>query len=101
MNRTRLLMIGVLALALGAFVSLLVYKNMQGKGATVEAGADVVVAAGDIQVGARVEDRDARVAKFPVSGLSAGAFRKKSQILGRGVFIPMVKFPFLFAIKLS
>ena len=28
MNRTRFLMIGVLALALGAFVSLLVYKNL-------------------------------------------------------------------------
>ena len=46
MNRTRLLMIGGLALALGAFVSLLVYKNLQGKGSSInEAGADVIVAA--------------------------------------------------------
>src|SRR5258706_6634933 len=101
MNRTRLLMIGVLALALGAFVSLLVYKNMQGKGATVEAGADVVVAAGDIQVGARVEDRDARVAKFPVSGLPAGAYSKKSQVLGRGVIIPIAKGEFILPSKLA
>lgn len=50
MNRTRLLMIGVLALALGAFVSLLVYKNLQGRGASnTEAGSDVIVAADDIK----------------------------------------------------
>ena len=62
MNRTRLLMIGALALALGAFVSLLVYKNMQGKGpSSNEPGADVVVAQDEIQVGARVEDHNVRM----------------------------------------
>ncbi len=46
MNRTRLLMIGGLALALGALVSILVYKNLQSKGPTsAEPGADVIVAA--------------------------------------------------------
>jgi len=102
MNRTRLLMIGVLALALGAFVSLLVYKNMVGRGpATVEAGADVVVAADDIQVGARVEDHDARIAKFPASGLPGGAYSKKSQVLGRGVIIPIAKGEFILPSKLA
>ena len=101
MNRTRLLMIGVLALALGALVSLLVYKNLQGKGPTVEAGADVVVAANDIQVGARVEDHDVRVAKFPVSGLPAGSYTKKSQVLGRGVIIPVAKGEFILPSKLA
>jgi len=69
MNRTRLLMIGIVALALGAFVSLFVYKNLQGRPATVEAGADVIVAADDIQVGSRVEEHDVRIARFPASGL--------------------------------
>ena len=32
MNRTRLLMIGVLALALGFFASVYVYKNLNRKG---------------------------------------------------------------------
>jgi pilus assembly protein CpaB len=101
MNRTRLLMIGVLALALGAFVSLLVYKNLLGKGPTVEAGADVIVAADDIQVGARVEDHDARIAKFPASGLPGGAYSKKSQVLGRGVIIPIAKGEFILPSKLA
>jgi pilus assembly protein CpaB len=102
MNRTRLLMIGVLALALGAFVSLYVYKNLQGKGGSnIEAGTDVIVAANDIQVGARVEDRDARIAKFPANGLPGGAYSKKSQVLGRGVIIPIAKGEFILPSKLA
>jgi len=102
MNRYRLYMIGVLALAIGSLVALLVYKNLQGKGpSTVEAGADVVVAAADIQVGARVEDRDARVVKFPASGLPAGAYTKKFQVLGRGVIIPISKGEFILPNKLA
>jgi pilus assembly protein CpaB len=102
MNRTRLLMIGVVALALGGFVSLVVYKNMQGRGPSpLEAGTDVVVAADDIQVGARVEERDVRVARFPASGLPAGAYAKRSQVLGRGVIIPISKGEFILPTKLA
>src|SRR5271170_2208261 len=101
MNRTRLLMIGVVALALGAFVSLFVYKNLQGRPATVEAGADVIVAADDIQVGSRVEEHDVRIAKFPASGLPAGAYTKRSQVLGRGVIIPISKGEFILPSKLA
>jgi pilus assembly protein CpaB len=102
MNRTRLLMIGGLALALGAFVSLLVYKNMQGKGpSSNEPGADVVVAQDEIQVGARVEDHNVRIARFPASGLPPGAYSKKSQVLGRGVIIPISKGEFILPSKLA
>ena len=102
MNRTRLLMIGVVALALGGFVSLFVYKNLQARGPSVlEAGADVVVAADDIQVGARVEERDVRIARFPASGLPAGAYAKRSQVLGRGVIIPISRGEFILPSKLA
>ena len=102
MNRTRLLMIGVLALALGAFVSLLVYKNLQGRGASnTEAGSDVIVAADDIQVGARIEEHDVRTAKFPTSGLPSGAYSRRSQVLGRGVIIPISKGEFILPTKLA
>jgi len=102
MNRTRLLMIGVLALALGAFVSLLVYKNLQGRGpANNEVGADVIVASDDIQVGARIEEHDVRAARFPASGLPAGAYSKRAQVLGRGVIIPISKGEFILPSKLA
>jgi pilus assembly protein CpaB len=101
MNRTRLLMIGVVALALGAFVSLFVYKNLQGRPATVESGADVIVAADDIQVGSRVEEHDVRIARFPASGLPPGAYTKKSQVMGRGVIIPISRGEFVLPSKLA
>src|SRR6266699_3766853 len=61
MNRKRLLMIGVLALALGAFVSALVYKNMQSRGSSA----------------------------------------KRSQVLGRGVVVPIAKGEFVLPSKLA
>lgn len=102
MNRTRLLMIGALALALGAFVSLVVYKNLQGKGSSNnEPGVDVVVAADDIQVGARIEEHDVRAVKYPTSALPAGTSRKPSQVLGRGVILPISKGEFILPSKLA
>jgi pilus assembly protein CpaB len=101
MNRTRLLMIGVLALALGAIVSLLVYKNLQGRGPSIEAGTDVVVAADDVQVGAKVEDKDVRVAKFPAAGLPAGYFARRRDVIDRGVIVPIAKGEFILPSKLA
>jgi pilus assembly protein CpaB len=95
-------MIGLLALALGAFVSLIVYKNLQARGpSNSEPGADVLVAADDIQVGARIEDHNVRIAKFPASGLPAGAYTKKSQVMDRGVIIPISKGEFILPSKLA
>jgi pilus assembly protein CpaB len=102
MNRTRLLMIGALALALGALVSVAVYRNLLGRGPSItEAGADVVVAANDIQVGARIDERDVRLVKYPVSALPAGTPTKLSQVLGRGVILPITKGEFILPNKLA
>jgi pilus assembly protein CpaB len=102
MNRTRLLMIGVVALALGAFVSLFVYKNLQGRGSSSnEPGADVIVAADDIQVGARVEEHDVRTVKYPASALPAGTFSARAKVLGRGVILPISRGEFILPSKLA
>src|ERR1700736_2135234 len=102
MNRTRLMMIGALALALGAFVSFFVFKNLQAKnGQNSVTGVDVVVAANDIQVGARVEEHDVRLAKFPALDLPQGAYGKRSQVLGRGVVVPIAKGEFILPTKLA
>lgn len=102
MNRSRLLMIGVVALALGGLVSLLVYKNLQSKSAGgIVAGTDVVVAADDIQVGARVEDHDIRIAKFPAGDVPPGAYTKRSSVLGRGVVVPIYRGEFILPTRLA
>src|ERR1039458_5040528 len=102
MNRTRLLMIGAVALALGAFVSLIVYKNLQGRGSSSsEPGADVIVAADDIQVGARIEEHDVRTVKYPASSLPAGTYSVRSKVMGRGVILPIAKGEFILPSKLA
>jgi pilus assembly protein CpaB len=102
MNRTRLLMIGAVALALGIVVSLVVYRNLQGRGSSnSEPGADVIVAADDIQVGARIEEHDVRTVKYPASALPAGTFSARSKVLGRGVILPISRGEFILPSKLA
>src|SRR5947209_5950134 len=102
MNRSRLLFIGFVALALGAFVSFVVYKNvLQRSTANSEPGSDVIVAAGDLQVGAKVQDGDVRMVKVPVSVVPPNSFRSKSQIIGRGVILPIQRGEFILPSKLA
>jgi pilus assembly protein CpaB len=102
MNRTRLLLIGVVALALGALVASVVYRNLRSNTASAAPpGADVVIAAGDIPVGAKITDNDVRVVRFPAADLPAGFFRQKSHVVGRGVVLPIAKGDFILPNKLA
>src|SRR5246127_2112492 len=102
MNRSRLLFIGFVALALGAFVSFVVYKNILSRSsAGNEPGADVVVAANDIQVGAKLQDGDIRKVRVPLSVVPPNAFRSSSQIIGRGVILPIQRGEFILPSKLA
>jgi pilus assembly protein CpaB len=102
MNRSRLLMIGGLALALGLLVSYSVYNRLKTMaGAGNESMVEVIVASGDIPVGTKLAERDVTVARFPQSSLPPSAYTKKSQVLGRGVILPLSKGEFILASKLA
>ena len=102
MNRTRLLMIGALALALGFLASVYVYRNLQSKtGPGFEAGVDVIVAADDLQVGARVDEHDIKIIKIPAADLPPGAPRRRSEVLGHGVIVPISKGEFILPNRLA
>lgn len=101
MNRTRFLMIGVLALGLGLLASLYVYKTLQGKGVSRDSGVEVIVAANDLQVGARIEDHDIKIIKIPPSDLPPSAPRRKSDVLGHGVIIPIAQGEFILPNRLA
>ncbi len=95
-------MIGVLALALGFFASVYVYRNLQaGSHSGADAGVDVIVAANDLQVGAKVEERDIRIIKVPAADLPPTAPRKRSDVLGHGVIIPIAKGEFILPNRLA
>src|SRR5882724_11127871 len=102
MNRSRLLLIGIVALALGAFVSFTVYRNLQSRtGSNNAPGVDVVIAAGDIPVGVKIEDKDVKVVRFPSGDLPSSCFHLKSSVVGRGVVLPIAKGEFVLPLKLA
>ena len=102
MNRTRLLLIGIVAVALGGLLSFTVYRTLQARTAGPrQVGVDVVVAANDIQVGAKIEERDVKIVKLPPEDLPANVFRGKTHLIGRGVVLPIVRGEFLLPNKLA
>ena len=103
MNRSRLLMIGGLALAIGLLVAFSVYNRLRtftGSAGT-ERGVQVVVAADDIQVGTKLEAHDVRVITLPQSAVPPGAFSAVSKVLGRGAVLPMSSGEFVLPGKLA
>ena len=102
MNRTRLLFIGFVALALGAFVAFVVYKQIQVKtGGNNEPGINVVVAASDVQVGAKLEERDVRIVRVAQSVAPPNYVASPSKIIGRGVILPISRGEFILPNKLA
>ena len=102
MNRNRLLLIGFIALAMGAFVSFVVYRNLQSRTSSkTPPGEDVLIAADDLQVGTKIEDKDVRFAHFPSGDLPAGVFHQRPKVVGRGVVLPISKGEFILTNKLA
>jgi pilus assembly protein CpaB len=102
MNRNRLLLIGFIALALGAFVSLVVYRNLESRaGSKAPPGEEVVVASDDLQVGTKIEDKDVRLVHFPSGDLPVGTFHQKTKVVGRGVVLPIARGEFVLPNKLA
>jgi len=101
MNRSRLLMIGGLALAVGLLVSYTVYDQLRKKSAGDQQFVQVVVAANDIQIGSKLSDRDVRLAVFPQASVPPGAFARVSQVRDRGVILPIARGDFVLPDKLA
>jgi pilus assembly protein CpaB len=102
MNRTRLLLIGFVALALGAIVSYAVYRTLQTRtGGDATPGVEVVVAADDIPVGTKVAESDVKLVRFPVADLPANIFHLKTSVVGRGAIQPIARGEFFLSSKLA
>jgi pilus assembly protein CpaB len=100
MNRSRLLMIGTVAIALGLMAAYVVYTRGASGGSSVP-GTSVVVAANDLAVGTKLEDRDVLVVSYPRGTLPVNVFTSKRQVVGRGVVLPVSKGEFLLPSKLA
>jgi pilus assembly protein CpaB len=103
MNRSRLLMIGGLALAVGLLVSFTVYnrlRSLSGSGSN-ERGVRVIVAAHDVQVGTKLDTPDMAAITIPQSAVPPGAFTDPTKVLGRGAVLPISKGEFILTSKLA
>jgi pilus assembly protein CpaB len=100
MDRTRLLVVWFLALALGMFFSRQVYRTVQSRAASPKA-VDVVVATHDIGAGIKIDDKDIEVVRFPAAALPPDCFHQKSSVVGRGVMLPITKGEFVLPNKLA
>jgi pilus assembly protein CpaB len=102
MNRTRLLFIGILALALGGLLSSAVYRSLKSTTTrTTGPEVDVAVAADDILVGTKVSEGDIKLIKLPSTDLPAGVFHSKTKIVNRGAVQSIAKGEFILTSKLA
>jgi pilus assembly protein CpaB len=102
MNRNRLLMIGVVALALGLFVSTAVYNNLKAKGQPAnQSGVEVLVAAKDLAVGSKINSDDLKIVRIPEGAFPPTVVRHKADVLERGVIIPISAGEFILTNKLA
>jgi len=83
MNQIRLLLIAIVAVALGGFLGSVVYRNLQSKSDSAQPRVDVLVAANDLRVGSTIKDGDIKIVRFPADDLPANCYHLKSSVVGR------------------
>ncbi len=102
MNRNRFLLIGIIAIAAGAFVSYAAYHSLESRnGSRMQAGAQVVVAAVNIPLGAKIEEKDLKIVHLPEADVPPGSFRSTTKIVGRGAVLPIAAGDFVLRNKLA
>ena len=87
MNRTRMIVLAVVALALSAGITYMAYRLLAPRLQPVESMSRIVVAAGTLPLGARVTEKDVSLAPWPKASIPAGSFQDVNQVLGRGVIM--------------
>src|SRR5581483_11793539 len=102
MNRNRFVIIGLVALALGALVSMGVYRTLQNRAAAdTRPGADVVIAASDLPIGSKIGENDVKLVRMPAPDLPPNCYHQTAAVIDRGVVLPIQKGEFVLPSKLS
>ena len=101
MNRKRLVWIGIAALATGGVLSSLAYRWLQQRIPVAAETINVVVAANDINAGARIFDRDLHVVKYPVQLVPKNVLHSKDEVIGHGAVVSIEKGEFVLPGKIS
>ncbi len=93
MARIRILVILILAIGAGGALAYGTYNYLQNvpvKTVSVPTHA-VVVASSDLQVGAELHADDLKAVEWPAAAVPAGTFGRASDLVGRGLIVPVVQ----------
>src|SRR6185503_2103603 len=95
MARMRVFIVFVLAIAAGGVFAYGTYNYVQRLPARGGAAAiptkPVVVAAGDLALGAEITSNDVRVIDWPATAVPTKAISDPKEVIGRGIVVPMVQ----------
>src|SRR6516225_10740839 len=89
MNRSRMMVFALLAVAMSVVVAFVAYRVLKHRLAPPDETVQIVVAADKLQIGARVTDTMLRTASWPRGVQLDGSFTDPAQVVGRGVLVPM------------
>src|SRR5687768_9708123 len=104
MARVRLFMVLLLAIGMGGTFAFGTYRYMQNLPAQQQAKlptTPVVVAAGNLDLGAALRPEDMRVIAWPADAVPPGSFRDPQQLVGRGVLQGMTQHEILLEHRLA
>ena len=91
MNRSRMLILAAAAFAVAVAVTVFTYRALRDRlQPSADNSTQIVVAAQGVSIGARLQEADLRTAPWPRAVPLQGSFQRVSDVVGRGVVIPMV-----------
>lgn len=101
--RNRIFAVLAIAILAGGGLAYGTYNFMQNQPGSVAAAPTqpVVVAAADLQLGTELKKEDLQVIGFPAGQAPEGTFTKISEVVGRGLIVPLVKNELLLSAKLA
>ena len=87
MNRTRMIILAIVALSLSAGITYMAYRLLAPRLQTPDEMTRIVVAAGTLPPGARITEKDVSLTPWPKATAPSGSFQDMSQVIGRGVIM--------------
>jgi pilus assembly protein CpaB len=90
MNRSRMFTLAAVALMVALSVTLLTYRILRNRLDPPNDMTEIVVAAQNVSLGARLTEADLRIAPWPRAVPLKGSFKNPADVVGRGVIVSMI-----------
>jgi pilus assembly protein CpaB len=90
MNRSRMFILATVAFIVALGVTFFTYRALRDRLQPTDDMSQIVVAAQSVPLGSRLTEGDLRMAPWPRAVPLVGSFQKISDVVGRGVVIPMI-----------